>query len=197
MALATTVLAATAATNPFFEYKNWKTPHGTYPFNEIHAEHYMPAFEEAMRQGLQEIDDIVNNPAAPTFANTIEAYEASGELLGIVAGCFYNLTNSETNDNLDRVRVPTSGDAITGALPEGRREILFEADIWMEDLAYVNNAINNSYPASGIVITLGIDHPVTLTLSGVRWMADGTLPSLIQDKQRQTIRLRAANLVMS
>ena len=101
------------------------------------------------------------------------------------------------SNNLDRVRVPTSGDAITGALPEGTREILFEADIWMEDLAYVNNAINNSYPASGIVITLGIDHPVTLTLSGVRWMADGTLPSLIQDKQRQTIRLRAANLVMS
>lgn len=101
------------------------------------------------------------------------------------------------SNNLDRVRVPTSGEAITGALPEGTRDILFEADIWMEDLAFVNNAINNSYPASGIVITLGIDHPVTLTLSGVRWMADGTLPSLIQDKQRQTIRLRAANLVMS
>ena len=49
MALATTVLAATAATNPFFDYKNWKTPHGTYPFNEIHAEHYMPAFEEAFK----------------------------------------------------------------------------------------------------------------------------------------------------
>ena len=39
MVLASTVLAATAATNPFFDYKNWKTPHGTYPFNEIHAEH--------------------------------------------------------------------------------------------------------------------------------------------------------------
>ena len=58
MALATTVMAASAATNPFFDYKNWKTPHGTYPFNEIHAEHYMPAFEEAMKQGLKEIDDI-------------------------------------------------------------------------------------------------------------------------------------------
>ena len=108
MALATTVLAATAATNPFLDYKNWKTPHGTYPFNEIHAEHYMPAFEEAMKQGLQEIDDIVNNPAAPTFANTIEAYEQSGELLGIVAGCFYNLTNSETNDTLQQIELELS-----------------------------------------------------------------------------------------
>ena len=101
-------------------------------------------------------------------------------------------------NNLDRVRVPNgSGDAITGALLEGRRTIEFEADVWMEDLSFVANAINNTIPTSGIVITLGIDNPVTLTLSGVRWMADGSLPSLIQDKQRQTLRLRAATLVMS
>ena len=108
MVLASTVLAATAATNPFFEYKNWKTPHGTYPFNEIHAEHYMPAFEEAMKQGLKDIDDIVNNPAAPTFANTIEAYEQAGEMLGIVAGCFYNLTSAETNDTLQQISMELS-----------------------------------------------------------------------------------------
>ena len=108
MALATVTMAATAANNPFLEYKNWKTPHGTYPFNEIHAEHYMPAFDEAFKQGLQEIDAIVNNPAAPTFANTIEAYEASGELLGIVAGCFYNLTSAETNDTLQQIEMDLS-----------------------------------------------------------------------------------------
>jgi peptidyl-dipeptidase Dcp len=108
MALATTVLAATAATNPFFDYKNWKTPHGAYPFNEIHAEHYMPAFEEAMKQGLEEIDAIVNNPAAPTFENTIEAYERSGELFSIVAGCFYNLTSAETNDTLQQIEMELS-----------------------------------------------------------------------------------------
>jgi peptidyl-dipeptidase Dcp len=108
MALATTVLAATAATNPFFDYKNWKTPHGAYPFNEIHAEHYMPAFDEAMKQGLEEIDAIVNNPAAPTFENTIEAYERSGELFSIVAGCFYNLTSAETNDTLQQIEMELS-----------------------------------------------------------------------------------------
>ena len=108
MVLSGTVLAATAATNPFFEHKKWKTPHGTYPFNEIHAEHYMPAFEEAFKQGLKDIDDIVNNPAAPTFANTIEAYERSGELLNIVAGCFFNLTNSETNDTLQQIEMELS-----------------------------------------------------------------------------------------
>ena len=68
----------------------------------------MPAFDEAFKQGLQEIDAIVNNPAAPTFANTIEAYEASGELLGIVAGCFYNLTSAETNDTLQQIEMDLS-----------------------------------------------------------------------------------------
>ena len=109
MALAATTLVAGAATdNPFFHYKEWKTPHGTYPFNEIKAEHYMPAFEEAMKQGLVDIDAIVNNPAAPTFQNTIEAYEKSGEMLTIVAGCFYNLTSSETNEQLQQIEMELS-----------------------------------------------------------------------------------------
>lgn len=97
--------AAMAAGNPFFNYKNWNTPHGTYPFNEIKTEHYMPAFEEGIKQGLQEIDAIVNNPAAPTFANTIEAYERSGELLSIVQGCFYNISNTDTDDEIQQIEM--------------------------------------------------------------------------------------------
>lgn len=100
--------SAMAETNPFFDYKNWKTPHQTYPFNDIRPEHYMPAFDEAMKRGLADIDAIVSNPAAPTFQNTIEAYEKSGEMLGIVAGCFYNLTHSETNDQLQQIEVELS-----------------------------------------------------------------------------------------
>ncbi len=98
----------TNAENPFFNYKNWDTPHGTYPFNEIKAEHYMPAFEEAMRQGLAEIDAIANNPKAPTFANTIEAYEKSGQMLSVVASCFYNLCSAETNDELQAIELELS-----------------------------------------------------------------------------------------
>ncbi len=104
-ALAVTLLASA---NPFFHYKEWKTPHNTYPFNDIKPEHYMPAFEEGIKQGLAEIDDIVNNHAAPTFANTIEAYEKSGELLSVVAGCFYNLTSAETNDELQTIAMELS-----------------------------------------------------------------------------------------
>ena len=43
MAAIAVSVSAMAETNPFLDYKNWKTPHGTYPFNEIRPEHYMPA----------------------------------------------------------------------------------------------------------------------------------------------------------
>ncbi len=97
-----------AKENPFFHYKEWNTPHHTYPFNDIRAEHYMPAFEEAMRLGLAEIDSIANNPEAPTFENTIEAYEKSGEMLTIVASCFYNLTSAETSEALQAIELELS-----------------------------------------------------------------------------------------
>ena len=108
MAMLASTMTVSAAGNPFMNYKKWKTPHGTYPFNEICNAHYMPAFEEAMKQGLAEIDEIANNPAEPTFANTIEAYERSGEMLGIVAGCFYNLASAETNDSIQALQVELS-----------------------------------------------------------------------------------------
>lgn len=107
MALLSVAVALQAA-NPFLEYKKWNTPHGTYPFNEIRPEHYMPAFEEGMRQGLADIDAIVNNPSAPTFKNTIEAYEKSGQLLSVVASCFYNLASADTNDELQALEVELS-----------------------------------------------------------------------------------------
>ncbi len=109
MALAaTTMMACSCNQNPFFHYKEWNTPHNTYPFNDIRPEHFMPAFEEGMKQGLAEIDAIANNPEAPTFENTIEAYEKSGEMLTVVAGCFYNLTHAETNEAIQAIELELS-----------------------------------------------------------------------------------------
>ena len=94
--------------NILLDYAYWNTPHGTYPFDSIHAADYMPAFEEAFRQGREEIAAIVNNPEQPTFANTIEALEKAGHTLSMVSGCFYNLTHSETNDSLQALEVELS-----------------------------------------------------------------------------------------
>ena len=68
----------------------------------------MPAFDKAFEEGLKDIDNIVNNPAAPTFANTIEAYEQAGEMLSMVAGCFFNLASAETNDTIQQLEMELS-----------------------------------------------------------------------------------------
>ncbi|HOH71939.1 MAG TPA: peptidase M3, partial [Paludibacteraceae bacterium] len=68
--------------NPFF--KKATTPYGTFPFNQLKNEHYLPAFEEGIKQHAAEVDKIANNKKQPTFANTIVALERSGALLSRV-----------------------------------------------------------------------------------------------------------------
>lgn len=87
--------------NPFFE--KYSTPHGTTPFDRIKTEHYEPAIREGIRRQATEIDAITNNNQAPTFENTILAYEQSGELLSRVITVFGNLRSAETNDELQEI----------------------------------------------------------------------------------------------
>ena len=87
--------------NPFFS--EWETPYEIPDFGRIKTEHYMPAFKEGMKQQMKEIDDIVNNSEAPTFENTIEAYEYSGSLLDKVAGVFFNLSECENSDEMEAI----------------------------------------------------------------------------------------------
>ncbi|MEM6297510.1 MAG: M3 family metallopeptidase [Bacteroidota bacterium] len=92
----------TASENPFYE--EWNTRFEIPPFEKIKDEHYMPAFKKGMEENLAEIDAIVNNPEAPTFANTLEELERSGKLLNKVSNVFYNLTGSNTNPKLQELQ---------------------------------------------------------------------------------------------
>ncbi len=85
--------------NPFFA--EWDTPFQIPPFEEIKIEHYMPAFEEALKQESAEIITIASNTEAPTFENTIVELEKTGKLLKKVEGVFYNLKSAHTNDDMD------------------------------------------------------------------------------------------------
>jgi peptidyl-dipeptidase Dcp len=92
-------LSATAQSqNPFFT--KWETPFQVPPFEQIKNEHYMPAFEEGMRQQKQEILVITSNPAAPAFENTILALDTSGALLQKVSLVFYGLNSANTNPGM-------------------------------------------------------------------------------------------------
>ncbi|MHB8906558.1 MAG: M3 family metallopeptidase [Melioribacteraceae bacterium] len=87
--------------NPFF--KEWKTPFQTPPFNEIKNEHFMPAYEEGMKDQKTEVEAIINNPEKPTFKNTIEAFEKSGKLFTKVNNVFNCLNGENTNDSLQEI----------------------------------------------------------------------------------------------
>jgi peptidyl-dipeptidase Dcp len=90
-----------SAQNPFFE--EWKTPFGIAPFDQIKEEHYMPAIKKGMEEQLHAIDKITANNEAPTFNNTIEALEKSGQLLTTVSYVFGNLNSANTNDKMQEI----------------------------------------------------------------------------------------------
>ncbi|SCD19588.1 Peptidase family M3 dipeptidyl carboxypeptidase [Proteiniphilum saccharofermentans] len=92
------MMTTPAKENPFL--KPFATPYGTAPFDLIKIEHYEPAFEKAIKAHQSEIDAIVANPQNPTFSNTIEAIEYSGEMLSRVSSVFFNLLSAESNDEM-------------------------------------------------------------------------------------------------
>ena len=80
-----------------------QTLHGTMPFHLIKTEHYEPAILKGMEIHNQEIEAIINQTDAPTFANTIVALEKSGALLNQVSTVFGNLLSAETNDEMQAI----------------------------------------------------------------------------------------------
>jgi peptidyl-dipeptidase Dcp len=87
--------------NPFFS--TYDTPFQVPPFEKIKAEHYMPAYLKGFEQQKSEIKAIINNPAEPTFENTIKELEYSGELLTKVSRVFGALNSANTNDTLQKI----------------------------------------------------------------------------------------------
>ena len=101
--LAGTVLAVLSCTmkNPLLTEST--LPYGAPPFDKIRHEHYLPAFEQGIAEAKAEVDAIVANPAAPDFANTIEALENAGQTLDRVSGIFYNLLEADTDDEMQQI----------------------------------------------------------------------------------------------
>ncbi len=94
-------LLACNKTNPLIDQP--ATPFGVPAFDQVKLEHYMPAFEEAIRQDKAGIDAIANNTEAPTFENTIVALDRNGELLERVSGVFFNVLEADGNDEMDAI----------------------------------------------------------------------------------------------
>jgi len=84
--------------NPLLQ--TWNTPYGLPPFAQIEAAHFAPAFEAALRSHRAELDAIAAQAQAPSFANTLAAFDRSGRLLAALEHAFYTLSASATSPEL-------------------------------------------------------------------------------------------------
>lgn len=82
-------------TNPLLD--DWSTPHEIAPFDRIEDAHFAPAFETALTEARAEIAAIADDPAQPSFANTIEALEIAGKPLSRVLSVFFSVAEADTN----------------------------------------------------------------------------------------------------
>lgn len=93
--------------NPFFA--PFLTPEATPPFSQISDRHYREAIERGIALADEEIKAIAENPEPPTFANTIEALEASGADLDRVLSVFYPLLSARATDAMMQTSVDMAG----------------------------------------------------------------------------------------
>lgn len=87
--------------NPFLE--EWNTPYGIPPFEKIQLTDYIPAIKAGIEEQNKELDAILNNQEAPTFENTVAAYELSGKTLTKTSAVLFNLQETEGSDEMNKV----------------------------------------------------------------------------------------------
>jgi peptidyl-dipeptidase Dcp len=88
--------------NPFFAPST--LPFQAPPFDKIKDQDYQPAMEAGMAEERKEVQAIADNPAPPSFENTIVAMEKSGQLLRRVRAAFFAVSGANTNPTLQKVR---------------------------------------------------------------------------------------------
>ena len=96
------VMTACAQTKNTF-LQEWDTPYGIPPFEKIALADYIPAVQAGIEQQEKELQAILDNPEAPTFKNTIDAYEFSGEILDKVTGVLFNLQETDGGPEMEKV----------------------------------------------------------------------------------------------
>ena len=120
------------ANNPFM--KEWNTPYGVPPFDQIKTTDYLPAIQEGIRQQTENIQAICDSKEAPTFANTIIPYEYSGELLTKVAAVFMNLAECMNSPEMEEL-----SDTIFPMLTRHGDDIMLNAKLFERIKTVYNN----------------------------------------------------------
>lgn len=105
--------------------ERFTTKYNTAPFSQIKIEDYAPAFTATIAAARAEIDAIIHNPEAPTFANTIEALEYSGDALERLSSIFFNLNSAETSDEMQKI-----AQEVSPVLTAFGNDIILNADLF-------------------------------------------------------------------
>ena len=114
----------------------------TAPFSQIKNEHFKPAFLTAIEDARAEIKNITTNNAAPTFENTIEALEFSGQQLDRISSVFFNLNSAETNEEIQAI-----AQEVSPLLSEFSNDITLNEDLFRRvKTVYENRADLNLSP---------------------------------------------------
>lgn len=87
--------------NPLLQ--QWNTPFQTPPFDKIKTEHYLPAFEVALKEAKEDIRRIDQLKQQPNFRNTVAALDAAGERLNAISNIFFNLNYCNTNPEMQQL----------------------------------------------------------------------------------------------
>ena len=87
--------------NPLIDFPS--TPFGTFAFDKITPEHFMPALEHWIEVAKSRQDAICTNEESPSFKNTIEALEFASMELDMLSSCFFNLNSAHTNDDIQKI----------------------------------------------------------------------------------------------
>ncbi len=95
------------------------------PFSELKNEHFKPAIIKAIEMAREEINTITSSSEEPTFENTIEALEFSGEKLDRVTSIFFNLNSAETNPEIQKI-----AQEVSPLLSEFRNDIILNKDLF-------------------------------------------------------------------
>ena len=114
--------------------QKFNTPYHTAPFSKLKNEDFLPAFKQAIKDAKAEIYAITENIETPTFKNTIEALDYSGERLDRISSIFFNLNSAETNDEIQKI-----AQTVSPLLSEFSNDIMLNEKLFNRVKAVYNN----------------------------------------------------------
>lgn len=158
----------------------YNTPFGSHPFDAIEISHYKPAFLEAMKIAKKEVEEIIASTDEPTFKNTIEAMERSGETISRVSSVFFNLHSAETNPEMQAL-----AQEMSPLLTAHSNDILLNEQLF-EKIKFVNENTDKA--------TLNTEQQMLLDKTYKSFLRNGANLSSEDKKQYREISTELAQL---